>query len=201
VSPAAGSTVSPASMSQGVGSRQLSAGSSVSPAAGSTVSPASMSQGVGSRQLSAGNPVSPAAGSTVSPALMSQGVSSRQLSAGSSVSPGSVSQGVSSPQLSAGSPVSTLAETADSGMSACLPAQSPRLTLTDNNHIRLVSSNVRMPRGVPVPQRAVPPQDDTQTSVTPSDTNAADMGDTNPLRRLRNVGTFRPVTTSAQRYK
>jgi len=37
--------------------------------------------------------------------------------------------------------------------------------------------------------------------VTSSDSNDANACDTNPLRRLRNVSTFRPMTTSTQRYK
>ena len=132
-----------------------------------------------------------------------------------------LSQDVSRRQLSTVSPTLTLARTADSdSVTACLPshsphtadsvttvtpcltAYSPRATVADSNHIRLVNSNVRMPLGIPPPQRGIPPAqhgDDTVTTATSVGSNDADTCDTNPLRRLRNVNTFRPVTTYAQR--
>lgn len=132
-----------------------------------------------------------------------------------------MSQGVGRRQLSATSPVLTLAHTADSDkvvpclpthsprtadsvttVAPCLPAQSPRATFTDGNHIRLVNSNIRMPLGIPPPQQGIPPaqrRDDTAIAATSVDSNDADVCDTNPLRRLRNVNTFRPMTTYAQR--
>lgn len=95
----------------------------------------------------------------------------------------------------------TVGQTADGD--GRLPAQSPRATLTDSNHIRLVGSNIRVPQGIPVPQRGFPPRENAETAPTSSDSNAnaADVCDTNPLRRLREVNTFRPVTTSVNRYK
>jgi len=85
---------------------------------------------------------------------------------------------------------------ADTTLTASLPADSPP---TDVNYVRPVNSNIRAPRGIPPPQREIPPR---EVTVTSSDSHSADDSDTNPLRRLRNVNTFRPVTMSAaQRYK
>ena len=91
-------------------------------------------------------------------------------------------------------------QTADSDTTACLP----RPNHTDINHIRLAHhSNVRLPRGIPPPPPpthwGIPPRDDRQVTATSDDGD--DACDTNPLRRLRNVNTFRPMTMSERRYK
>jgi len=121
--------------------------------------------------------------------------------AGSTVSAGlTLSQAADSRQPTATSPLLRPAQTADSN-TACLPSQLPRASLTDNNHVRPANSNIRVPRGIPPPQWGIPARDDTPTAVTSTDASDVDVCDTNPLRRLRNVNTFRPTTTWTQHYK
>ena len=132
---------------------------------------------------------------------------SRQVSVAServSAASGQVSAVVS------GAPL-TVAHTADSNTdssrdTAVTRQSAQAISPLASNHAAptlLVHSNIRAPRGIPLPQRAIPPTDDTQSPATSSDSNNADViCDTNPLRRLRNVNTFRPVTSSVtQRYK
>jgi len=161
--------------------------------AGSTVSAVPTPRDVTSRQMSAAGAGSPRTADTITALLASRDAANRQSPLASpqiadAVTVRHLSQDVTSCQLSSASSP----QTADA-VTARLPSHSP--PSADGNHLRLLnSSNVRMPLGRP----PSPPQ----TSVTSVDVSDADTCDTNPLRRLRNVGTFRPVTTSyVQRFK
>jgi len=86
-------------------------------------------------------------------------------------------------------------------VSAVLPSQ---VSAADSNAAclpgdKLINSSIRMPRGIPPPppsQPGIP-----QTTATSGDSVDDDTCDTNPLRRLRNVSSFRPVTTCGPRYQ
>jgi len=115
--------------------------------------------------------------------------------------------------LTAASPLLTQTANTMNTPPASLPSQLPR---GYNNHVRqppppppvsAVNSNIRVPRGIPPPpppRWGIPTTRPSDTAVTSggSDSTDAIECDTNPLRRLRNVSTFRPMTTSyAQCYK